>query len=45
MLSARLAQLEERPLWESELIEACRPLNESDRATVLALARRLVSTH
>ena len=45
MLSARLAQLEERPVWESELIEACRPLSESDRATVLALARRLVSTH
>ena len=44
MLSARLAQLEERPPWESELIEACRPLDESDRATVLALARRLVST-
>jgi hypothetical protein len=32
-------------LWESELIEACAPLSESDRATVLALARRLVSTH
>jgi hypothetical protein len=45
MLSARLAQLEQRPMWESELIEACRPLSESDRATVLALARRLAPTH
>jgi hypothetical protein len=40
-LTQRVDVLERRPDWEVELIDACEPLSPGDRATVLALARRL----
>lgn len=38
---ARVAMLEEQPTWAGEVLDAFRPLRAEDRATLLALARRL----
>lgn len=40
-LEARLAEIEQRPAWAAEVVEAMSPLSPEDRALVLALARRL----
>jgi hypothetical protein len=40
-LTERVDQFTDRPTWAAELVDACRPLSDADRATVLSLARRL----
>lgn len=41
-VAARVATLEEQPTWAGEVLDAFRRLTLEDRATLLAMARRLV---
>jgi len=40
-IRARVSSLEEAPTWAGEVLDAFRPLRPEDRATLLAMARRL----
>lgn len=43
-MAERLASLESQPTWAGEVLDAFRPLTSEDRATILALARRLAAS-